>query len=135
MLWKRWVQRANIKGHKVLRLEWDCDKDSLQFDLKMTSNNCLQIVPNKTHHIECACTIRLVRIVSPITVVIKALFQKLCTQKVCWDDEINESQRERWDTWIKDLAKVKIISFQRYLHCNIQENVFCLLFAWVLLIC
>ena len=65
MQWERWAQRANIKGHKVLRLEWDCDKDSLQFDLKMTSNNCLQIVPNKTQHIECTCTIPLVRDCKP----------------------------------------------------------------------
>ena len=40
------------------------------------------------------------------------------------DDEINESQRERWDTWIKDLAKVKVISFQRCLNYNIRERAF-----------
>ena len=84
---------SNIKGHKALRLKWDCDKDILQFDLKITSNNCLQIVPNKMQHIECACIFRLIRDCKPVA--IKALFQELCTQKVGWDDEINESQRER----------------------------------------
>ena len=62
-------------------------------------------------------------IVSSITVAIKALFQELCIQKVGWDDELNESLRERWDSWVKDIVKTKVISFNRCLYYNIEENV------------
>ena len=53
----------------------------------------------------------------------KALFQELCVEKLGWDDELNEGHKERWDSWVKDLVKTKVITFNRCLYYNIQENV------------
>ena len=45
---------SEIKGHKVLGLEWDCDKDTLRFDLETVSTNSRQPLPNETQHFECS---------------------------------------------------------------------------------
>ena len=114
--------KSNVKGHKVFGLEWDCDKDILQFDLKKLAITASRLCPMKRNILSIYLTSG---IVSPITVAIKALFQELCTQKVGWDDEINESQIERWDTWVKDLAEVKSLAFRGVCtYYNIQGNVF-----------
>ena len=116
--------QSEIKGHKVLGLEWDCDKDTLRFDLEKLAQTAANLCPTKRNISSVLSGLfDPLGIVSPITVAIKALFQELCIQKVGWDDELNESQRERWDSWIKDLVKTKVISFNRCLYYNIEENV------------
>ena len=116
--------QSEIKGHKVLDLEWDCDKDTLRFDPERLAQTAANLCPTKRNILTVLSGLfDPLGIVSPITVAIKALFQELCIQKVGWDDELNESQRERWDSWIKDLVKTKVISFNRCLYYNIEENV------------
>ena len=74
--------QSEIRGHKVLRLEWDCDKDALQFDLEK-----LAIVASKCCPTKCSILSVLaglfdpLGIISPITVSMKALFQVLCVEK------------------------------------------------------
>ena len=116
--------QSEIKGHKVLGLECDCDKDTLRFDPERLVQTAVNLRPTKRNVLSVLSGLfDPLGIVSPITVAIKALFQELCIQRVGWDDELNESQRERWDSWIKNLVKTKVISFTRYLYYNIEENV------------
>ena len=60
-------------------------------------------------------------IVSSITVAIKALLHELCTQKVGWNDDINESQRERWDTWV---LRLKSLAFRGICIAIFKRKVF-----------
>ena len=116
--------QSEIKGHKILGLEWECDKDTLRFDLERLAQTAVNLCPMKRNILSVLSGLfDLLGIVSPITVAIKALFQELCIQRVGWDDEVNESQRVRWDSWVKDLVKTKAISFTRCLYYNIEENV------------
>ena len=116
--------QSQIKGHKVLGLEWDCDKDTLRFDLEKLSQTAVKLHPTKRNILSTlAGLFDPLGIISPITVSMKALFQELCVEKLGWDDELNEGHKERWDSWVKDLVKTKVITFNRCLYYNIQENV------------
>ena len=116
--------QSEIRGHKVLRLEWDCDKDTLQFDLEKLAIVASKCCPTKCNILSVlAGLFDPLGIISPITVSMKALFQVLCFEKIAWDDELNKVQKKCWDSWVEDLAKIKVISINRCLYYNIWENV------------
>ena len=111
--------QSQIKGHKVLGLEWDCDKDTLRFDLEKLSQTAVKLHPTKRNILSTlAGLFDPLGIISPITVSMKALFQELCVEKLGWDDELNEGHKECWDSWVKDLVKTKVITFNRCLYYN-----------------
>ena len=102
--------QSQIKGHKVLGLEWDCDKDTLRFDPEKLSQTAVKLHPTKRNILSTlAGLFDPLGIISPITVSMKALFQELSVEKLGWDDELNEGHKERWDSWVKDLVKTKVI--------------------------
>ena len=124
--------QSQIKGHKVLGLEWDCDKDTLRFELEKLSQTAVKLHPTKRNILSTlAGLFDPLGIISPITVSMKALFQELCVEKLGWDDELNEGHKERWDSWVKDLVKTKVITFNRCLYLQYPRECVSLLFAWL----
>lgn len=45
--------------------------------------------------------------VSPAILPAKAILQDLCQKGLGWDDEIPESERKRWESWLEDLPKLE----------------------------
>ena len=39
----------------------------------------------------------------------KALFQELSVKKIGWDDELNKGQKKRWDNWVEDPEKSRLL--------------------------
>ena len=66
---------SEIKGHKVLGLEWDCDKDTLRFDQERLAQTAVNLCPRKRNILSVLPGLfDPLGIVNPITVAIKALF-------------------------------------------------------------
>ena len=61
-------------------------------------------------------------VISPVTVTGRIILQKLCRDKKGWDERIDEESGRRWKGWVKDLERVKEITFNRSLKQNISER-------------
>ena len=44
-------------------------------------------------------------ILSPFVIMLKLLFQDLCTSQVNWDEPLSNNLRGQWDSIVKDLEK------------------------------
>ena len=79
-------------------------------------------------------------IISPIMAETKILFQKICKEKINWDEELNEIYRQRWQQWLKEVERATAIEVERcslvpvgeetkecHLHgfCDASEKVYC----------
>ena len=74
--------QRGIKGHKVLGLEWDCDKDTLQFDLEKLTTAASKCCPTKRNILSVLVGLfDPLGIISPITVSMKALFKSCVSRK------------------------------------------------------
>ena len=51
--------------------------------------------------------------VSPCILLAKAIQQELCLKGLGWDDQIPESTRQRWNTWLSDLPKLERFEIPR----------------------
>ena len=66
----------------MLGLEWDCDKDTLQFDLERLARTAVNLRPTKRNILSVLSDLfDPLGIVSSITVAIKALFQEFIKRK------------------------------------------------------
>ena len=102
---------------KVLGLLWDMENDNLEFDFaKVTILDAKTKVTKRTILSTIAKLFDPLGLVSPIIVGLKILFQKLCTMKIGWDEEIPTEQKVTFEKHNSDLHEVNKISLPRCLY-------------------
>ena len=114
---------SDSSAKKVLGIEWDTNKDLLvyQFDdllrtareLKPTKRNILRIVASFYDPLG---------LVSPVTIKFKILFQRLCKDKLGWDDIMSEDTRLVWEDILGELESLRRVSVERFVCCGASEG-------------
>ena len=112
------------KGQKVLGLGWNCETDTIQFDLSHVASKAEGLQTTKRN------VLRLLTglfdplgIISPVVVSMKILFQEICSGKLDWDEVLTEELKGRWDKWIEDLLRTKEVVIGRCLYGTRDERV------------
>ena len=62
-------------------------------------------------------------ILSPLTVVMKILFQQICLGKFDWDSPLPDHIERRWKNWVNDLQKTRHIIVARCTYDGITEQI------------
>ena len=52
-------------------------------------------------------------LVAPVTLLPKLMLQDMCRVKLDWDDEVGESQKARWSSWLEDLPLLNEVRIPR----------------------
>ena len=99
---------------KILGITWDKVKDNLSISFKevQTKGNKItkRIILSYVHGI-----FDILGIISPITIIGKVIFSKLCLKKLRWDENIPDDIAKEWETYIGKLASAKTVTFPRFI--------------------
>ena len=52
-------------------------------------------------------------IMSPIMTEAKILFQDICKDSISWDENLNETYKQSWHQWLKELEETSTIEVER----------------------
>ena len=62
-------------------------------------------------------------LISPVVLIAKLFFQKLCLDELMWDDPLPEGLQKLWKKYVNDLLEVGFISVERYLFKGSGDEV------------
>ena len=89
---------------KILRITWDENSDTLNFDLKEIIETACSNIPTKRNILSTLSSFYdPLGLIQPIIISLKILFQDICKIKVAWDTEIPSDLKERWFSLINSL--------------------------------
>ena len=95
----------------ALRVRWDVERDKFCFKIEveskpLTRRGLLSVVCSLYDPLD---------FVAPIVLPAKVIRQDLCRRRLEWDDPIPDDERNRWLSWLEDLAKLEQLSVDRCL--------------------
>ena len=51
---------------------------------------------------------------APFVLIGKQILQQMSREKICWDDEIPETLKPQWESWIRDLPNLAEMEIKRF---------------------
>ncbi len=94
---------------RALGVEWNVEEDTLGFTVnevnkKATRRNILSVMSSVYDPLG---------FTAPFILTAKILLQKLCKERLAWDDEIPMQYRQDWEKWLKELPLLKELKVNR----------------------
>ena len=109
---------------KVLGLNWDCNNDTIMFDLSKLAERAERLSITKRNLLSIlAGLFDPLGIISPVVVPMKVLFQELCVKNVEWDEELAGDNAKRCSEWVRDVKEVRSIDLDRCVYDCLREEV------------
>ena len=97
---------------KILGNQWDFKEDLLTFDFQTLVEFARELFPTIIHIY--SKVFDPVGVISPIFVVLKLMFQRICLERYSWDEVIPDSEIAILRHWIKELQCLNQISVPRF---------------------
>ena len=91
--------------HKVLGLNWDYKNDEFIFEFSQIILEANKLAPTKR-----SVLFDPLRLILPIIIQSKLMFQRLCIAKFSWDSLLSTECRESWDKFLYELNSQKNVS-------------------------
>ena len=89
---------------KILGLCWDTQEDTFWFDPEEITTYAKRLPTTKRSVLRISTRIfDLLGFISPVTITAKMLFQKLCMQKIGWDNPLSGDTLAKWEKFIAEL--------------------------------
>ena len=119
-----------FESNKVLGMDWEGDPDLLTFSTKYKTveewKKAWRLYGPKPTKQPINLPLGLV---SPVIVFPRRIVQILWSQKLDWDDPIDETNSQRWEEGLSNILKVPLLTFPRwsgdYLDSSLELHVFC----------
>ena len=109
---------------KVLGLIWNSSTDSLVFRLDGLVDLARSLKPTKRNLLKIVTRIfDPMRLLSPIIIPMKRLFQELCISKLGLDKPLSELVQRRWEDWLPKLKAARSITVPRCYKLNTSGKV------------
>ena len=109
---------------KVLGLMWDSRCDKLEFNIGKIAEDASLVAPTKRGILSGLATVYdPLGLISPLSVPPRVLFQELCLSKLDWDSSLNPEQVARWEKWIDELKKARVIEAPRCILPRVEGQV------------
>ena len=108
---------------KILGVPWNPSSDHLAFDVSELAQAATTLQPTKRNLVSLIGKFYdPLGLLVPITIKFKILFQKLCQDKLEWDEPLPDDLLQEWKQLVADLNEGGPISVPRsYLHCVDEE--------------
>ncbi|XP_062713377.1 uncharacterized protein LOC134290292 [Aedes albopictus] len=119
---------------RVLGIEWDLQSDVFPLDFPKLDQRfrTAEAVPTKRQLLKLMMGIfDPLCLLSPITILLKLIFQELWRLQSGWDDEIPDGLVPRWMEWLNETARLGEIRLPRYYHpavpsfSDVELHAFC----------
>ena len=91
--------------YKVLGLNWDYKNDEFIFEFSQIILEANKLAPTKR-----SVLFDPLRLILPIIIQSKLMFQRLCIAKFSWDSLLSTECRESWDKFLYELNSQKNVS-------------------------
>ena len=109
---------------KVLGIIWDCTGDKLMFDVKSIAEEALNLPVTKRNLLSAGAKFYdPLGLISPIVIITKIIFQKVCLDKSDWDDDIPQDLKSIWLKYLHELQDIGFISVPRFVFSGRIEEV------------
>lgn len=100
---------------RALGVEWCITSDSFKFRIQVKSNPSTRRGVLST----VASVYDPLGFMAPFVLLGKQILQQMCREKIGWDEELPESLRPQWESWIRDLPNLADMEVRRcYLPTN-----------------
>ena len=113
---------SNGESTKVLGVNWDSDSDTFYLDLAHvvefakslppTKRSVLRITAKIFDPLGCLCV---------FTINLKAFFQRLCINKIDWDEELQGNDRKMYESLVAELEKFHQLGISRCLFSEDKQ--------------
>ena len=113
------LEYDGLPKERTLGIEWSLERDAFSFtiqlpDKPMTRRGILSLV----------CTIfDPLGFVAPFLLPAKHILQELCEQRITWDEEISEQQREKFKEWLQDVPLLQNVRLRRCLKAPETKDI------------
>ncbi|XP_037388700.1 uncharacterized protein LOC119262023 [Pygocentrus nattereri] len=94
---------------RVLGVEWCITSDSFKFRVQVKTNPLTRRGVLST----VASVYDPLGFIAPFVLLGKQVLQQMCREKIGWDNELPESLRPQWESWIRDLPKLSELEIKR----------------------
>ncbi|XP_064469707.1 uncharacterized protein LOC135384434 [Ornithodoros turicata] len=112
-----------LSQEKILGVSWDRGQDKLQVALKSLFTFLLETADTKRYVLQASSRIfDPLGILSPFTVRVKRLFQKLWINGVEWDAGLPNGVLQDWKSWCKELPTLRLVSVSRYVGIRTTDS-------------
>jgi len=107
-------QGLGTEEQKVLGMCWRPSEDRFVFDISTITNLACNLEPTKRNVISIIGKFYdPLGFLAPVMIRFKIFFQKLCGNKVSWDQPLPDELTHEWKTLVNDLCKIAPISIPR----------------------
>ena len=104
---------------KVLGLLWNTKEDTLVFRFGHLIKLAKELPATKRSVIKVIASVYdPIGFISPFVILMKILFQDLCSEKEDWDSPLTTEHLKRWRNWIAELSKVQEVQVPRFCSVN-----------------
>ena len=108
----------DVKMKKVLGVLWN-QNDEFVFDFKGLVAEALKLPLTKRNILRIGAKFfDPMGLISPIVVVAKIYFQKVCLDELTWDDTLSDELADGWMNYLQQLKEIDNIVVPRYLFTN-----------------
>ncbi|GFT90024.1 integrase catalytic domain-containing protein [Nephila pilipes] len=114
---------SNVTKLKVLGIQWDYQEDSLSVKTTWVSEFLKRKKNTKRFILQTAGKMYdPLGLITPFTVRLKFLLQKLWLMKLQWDAELPSDLNDEWSQWSKELLELSEIRVPRFILDSFDEN-------------
>lgn len=115
---------VNVQVLKVLGMSWDTHEDNLSIEIACLIESLRRKKNTKRYILQTAGKIYdPLGLITPFTVRLKFILQKLWLQKLPWDAELPSDLREEWSQWCNEVSNLREISIPRFVLNQIDGSV------------
>ena len=109
---------------KVLEVTWHPHEDRVQFCVTDIAEAAARIEPTKRNVVSTIGKLYdPLRFLAPVIIRFKGLFQKLCENKLQWDETLTGTIRNKWESLVEDLRNSSPVYIPRSYQEGIEESV------------
>ena len=108
------IQSAGPQETKILGVRWNPQTDCLLFSVSDIAQAAQCVKPTKRKVVSVVGRFSdPLGFLAPVVLKFKLLFQKLCTEKLDWDEQLPKNLLNEWNTLIRDLQADILLSIPR----------------------
>ena len=128
-IWKAEGQSVEART-QVLGVSWHTEADCLYIDAEEFTNRLKDGPTTKKKLLQTpACFYDPLGLYSPVSLLVKILFQDTWCRCIHWDEPLPTDLGTRWHTWVSGLSSLSQVHFPRWLATSMelssQTHVFC----------
>ena len=112
------------KFKRVLGVSWDQERDEFVFQFKDPVSLARSLEPTKRNILKISASFYdPLGFISPVTAMVKQIFQILCKDKIEWDEKISDEVKVTWEQFLCDIENMREVRVRRFSFVQPEEKI------------